>query len=193
MMKLLSFARSAVFVAALVGMMLPLAAAPTAPAAATAPAAHSPPAAHSTPAVTNAAPAPAPPAAANQEIDKETGKPVVTTPSGLKYVDIVVGTGAAVKQGDHVAVKYVGILSDGATFDASGSRPEMGPTFNYEQGVTNLIPGWTEGTSTMKVGGKRKLIIPPQLAFGLQGEGDVVPPNATVIYEIELVAIQNPQ
>ena len=97
------------------------------------------------------------------------------------------------QQGDHVAVKYVGKLLDGTTFDASANHPEMGPTFNYQQGVTDLIPGWTEGTSTMKVGGKRKLIIPPQLGYGLQGAGDAIPPNATLIFEIELVAIQNPQ
>jgi peptidylprolyl isomerase len=149
------------------------------------------------PAATNAAPAkaapapstaPTPAAAANQEIDKDTGKPIVTTPDGLKYVDLVVGTGPAVKQGDHVAVKYVGKLLDGTTFDASANHPEMGPTFNYVQGVTSLIPGWTEGTSTMHVGGKRKLIIPPQLGYGLQGAGDVIPPNATLIFEIELVS-----
>jgi peptidylprolyl isomerase len=112
----------------------------------------------------------------------------MTTPSGLKYVDLVVGTGPAVKTGDHVGVKYVGKLLDGTTFDASANHPEMGPTFNYVQGVTSLIPGWTEGTSTMHVGGKRKLIIPPQLGYGLQGAGDVIPPNATLIFEIELVS-----
>jgi len=139
-------------------------------------------------AATNAAPAATAPAGANVETDKETGKPIVTTPSGLKYVDLVVGNGAAVKQGDHVAVKYVGKLLDGTTFDASANHPEMGPTFDYVQGVTSLIPGWTEGTSTMKVGGKRKLIIPPQLGYGLQGAGGVIPPNATLIFEIELVS-----
>ncbi len=126
------------------------------------------------------------------EIDKDTGKPITTTASGLKYVDLVVGTGAAVKQGDQVAVKYVGKLIDGTTFDASANHPEMGPTFNYQQGVTSLIPGWTEGTSTMKVGGKRKLIIPPQLGYGMQGAGDVIPPNATLIFEIELVSSATP-
>ena len=138
------------------------------------------------------APAATAPAGANVEIDKDTGKPVTTTPSGLKYVDLVVGTGPAVKQGDNVAVKYVGKLVDGTTFDASANHPEMGPTFNYQQGVTSLIPGWTEGTSTMKVGGKRKLIIPPQLGYGLQGAGDAIPPNATLIFEIELVSSSTP-
>jgi peptidylprolyl isomerase len=142
----------------------------------------------------NAAPATNAPAATTApaaDIDKDSGKPIITTPSGLKYVDLVVGTGPQVKQGDNVAVKYVGKLLDGTTFDASANHPQMGPTFNYQQGVTSLIPGWTEGTSTMKVGGKRKLIIPPQLGYGQQGAGDVIPPNATLIFEIELVAIQN--
>jgi len=130
------------------------------------------------------------PAGANVETDKDTGKPIVSTPSGLKYVDLVVGTGAAVKTGDHVSVNYVGKLLDGTKFDASADH---GGTFDYVQGVTSLIAGWTEGTSTMKVGGKRKLIIPPQLGYGMQGAGDAVPPNATLIFEIELVAINNPK
>jgi peptidylprolyl isomerase len=130
------------------------------------------------------------PAGANIEKDKDTGKPIVTTPSGLKYVDLVVGTGAAVKTGDHVSVNYVGKLVDGTKFDASSDH---GGTFDYVQGVTSLIAGWTEGTSTMKVGGKRKLIIPPQLGYGMQGAGDAVPPNATLIFEIELVSINNPK
>jgi peptidylprolyl isomerase len=130
------------------------------------------------------------PVAAKAEIDKETGKPIITTPSGLKYVDIVVGKGPEVKTGDKVSVKYVGKLLDGTTFDASARHPEMGPTFDYVQGVDHLIAGWTEGTSTMKAGGKRKLIIPPQLGYGMQGAGDAVPPNATLIFEIELVAIK---
>jgi peptidylprolyl isomerase len=130
------------------------------------------------------------PAGADVEMDKATGKSIVTTPSGLKYVDLVVGTGAAVKTGDHVSVNYVGKLLDGTKFDASADH---GGTFDYVQGVTSLIAGWTEGTSTMKVGGKRKLIIPPQLGYGMQGAGDAVPPNATLIFEIELVSINNPK
>jgi peptidylprolyl isomerase len=130
------------------------------------------------------------PSGANVETDKDTGKPIVTTSSGLKYVDLVVGKGAAVKTGDHVSVNYLGKLLDGTKFDASADH---GGTFDYVQGVTGLISGWTEGTSTMKVGGKRKLIIPPQLGYGMQGAGDAIPPNATLVFEIELVAINNPK
>ncbi len=126
------------------------------------------------------------PAGADVEKDKDTGKPIVTTPSGLKYVDLVVGTGPAVKNGDHVVVKYVGKLEDGTKFDASADHGDG--TFPYVQGVTSLIPGWTEGTSTMKVGGKRKLIIPPQLGYGTEGAGGVIPPNATLIFEIEVIS-----
>ena len=125
------------------------------------------------------------PAGANIEKDKESGKPIVTTPSGLKYVELAEGKGPAVKTGDHVSVNYVGKLVDGTKFDASADH---GGTFDYVQGVTSLIAGWTEGTSTMKVGGKRKLIIPPQLGYGMQGAGDAVPPNATLIFEIEMVS-----
>jgi peptidylprolyl isomerase len=142
----------------------------------------------SSPASTNASAAvPPAPAGAAIEKDKDSGKPVITTPSGLKYVDLVVGTGAAVKTGDRVSVNYLGKLVDGTKFDASADH---GGPFDYVQGVDHLIAGWTEGTSTMKVGGKRKLIIPPQLGYGMQGAGDAIPPNATLIFEIELVAIK---
>jgi peptidylprolyl isomerase len=120
------------------------------------------------------------------DVDTATGKPIVTTPSGLKYVDITLGTGAAVKTGDHITVTYVGTLLDGTKFDASADHPPG--TFDYVQGVTSLIPGWTEGTSTMKVGGERKLIIPPQLGYGQQGAGDAVPPNATLIFDIKVLS-----
>ena len=130
-------------------------------------------------------PRPRPAGTLQPETDKDTGKPIVTTPSGLKYVDLVVGSGPVVKTGDYVVVKYLGKLADGTKFDASADH---GGTFPYQQGVTSLIPGWTEGTSTMKVGGKRKLIIPPQLGYGAQGVGDVIPPNATLIFEIEMVS-----
>jgi len=124
--------------------------------------------------------------AVSAEIDKETGKPIVTLPSGLKYIDLVVGTGTPLKTGDLVAVKYVATLADGTKFDSSTDHTDG--TFRYVLGVTKLQRGWTEGTSTMNVGGKRKLIIPPQLGFGQQGAGDAIPPNATLIYEIEVIS-----
>ena len=135
---------------------------------------------------TNVPPATNAPVAAGDDLDKDSGKPIVTTPSGLKYVDLVVGTGPAVKPGDRVVVKYLGTLQDGTKFDASADHP--GGTYAYIQNVTSQLTGWTEGTSTMKVGSKRKLIIPPQLGYGQTGQGDVIPPNATLIYEIEIVS-----
>jgi peptidylprolyl isomerase len=120
------------------------------------------------------------------EKDAETGKPIVTTPSGLKYVDLAPGSGPTIKTGDGVTVNYVGKFMDGTVFDASSKH---GGTFDYIQGVTGLISGWTEGTSTMKVGGKRKLIIPPNLGYGADGN-EVIPPNSTLIFEIEVVAIK---
>jgi len=120
------------------------------------------------------------------DIDKATGKPIVTTPSGLKYVDLAPGSGATIKIGDQITVNYVGKFLDGTVFDASSKH---GGTMDYVQGVTSLIPGWTEGTSTMKPGGKRKLIIPPNLAYGLDGN-EVIPPNSTLIFEIEVISVK---
>ena len=127
------------------------------------------------------------PAVASPEKDKDTGKPIITTPSGLKYVDLVVGTGAAVKTGDQIAVNYEGKLIDGTKFDSSYDR---GQPIVFVLGVGQVIKGWDEGLSTMKVGGKRKLIIPSQLGYGMQGQGDVIPANATLIFKVELVAIK---
>jgi peptidylprolyl isomerase len=140
------------------------------------------------PAVTNA-PAASAPAPANVETDKDSGKPIVTTPSGLKYVDLVVGKGDGAKTGDHLLVNYVGKLLDGTKFDSSYDR---GQPYPIELGVSQVIQGWTEGLAGMKVGGKRKLIIPPQLGYGLTGYPDVIPPNATLIFEIEMISINNP-
>lgn len=126
-------------------------------------------------------------ASANVEKDKDTGKPIVTTPSGLKYVDLVEGKGPAAKTGDHLVVNYEGKLLDGKKFDSSYDR---GQPFDLVLGVTQVIQGWTEGLAGMKVGGKRKLIIPPQLGYGMAGAGDVIPPNATLIFTVELVAIK---
>jgi peptidylprolyl isomerase len=138
-----------------------------------------------TSAAADTATAPAPSGAASPEIDADTGKQIITTSSGLKYVDITVGTGAAVKTGDHLAVNYEGKLTDGKKFDSSYDRGEPFPLI---LGVSQVIPGWTEGLATMKVGGVRKLIIPPQLGYGQEGMGDVIPPNATLIFKVEIVS-----
>jgi peptidylprolyl isomerase len=124
---------------------------------------------------------------ASHEIDPETGKPMVSTPSGLKYVDLVEGTGVAVKTGDHLLVNYEGRLLNGAKFDSSYDR---GKPYAFVLGVSFTIPGWTEGFAGMKVGGKRKLIIPPQLGYGQTGGGDVFPPNATLIYTVEIMSVE---
>ncbi len=139
------------------------------------------------PAVVRAADAPAPAGTAANEIDPDSGKPVITTPSGLKYVEIKVGTGPEVKSGDHLSVNYEGKLTNGNKFDSSYDR---GQPFDLVLGETAVIQGWTEGLQGMRVGGIRKLIIPPQLGYGQDGMGDVIPPNATLIFKVEVVAIK---
>lgn len=111
----------------------------------------------------------------------------VKTPSGLSYTDIVVGTGDSPTSGKAVAVHYTGWLTDGTMFDTSRSR---NAAFSFRIGTGQVIPGWDEGIMTMKVGGKRKLIIPPQLAYGSAGAGGVIPPNATLIFEVELISVE---
>lgn len=111
----------------------------------------------------------------------------VTTPSGLKYVDRVVGSGESPKPSQMVVVHYTGTLENGTKFDSSVDR---GQPFTFQIGVGKVIKGWDEGVMTMKVGGKRKLIIPPQLGYGARGAGRVIPPNATLIFEVELLGVQ---
>jgi peptidylprolyl isomerase len=108
----------------------------------------------------------------------------VTTPSGLKYQDLVVGTGAAPVPGKPVKVHYTGWLENGTRFESSH---DTGNPIEFAIGTGQVIPGWDEGVMTMKVGGKRKLTIPPQLAYGAGGAGDKIPPNATLVFEVELV------
>ncbi len=109
---------------------------------------------------------------------------LTTTASGLKYVDLVVGTGASPAPTDQVTVNYTGTLQDGTVFDAS--QMHGGPvTFPLNQ----VIKGWSEGVGSMKVGGTRKLVIPPDLAYGAQGAGNVIPPNATLTFIVELIDI----
>jgi len=135
-----------------------------------------------------------PPAKPAEEAKKEepAGKPaakekIVKLPSGLEYVDIEEGKGAMPKTGQRVSVHYTGWLKDGKKFDSSKDR---GMPFYFEIGRGRVIKGWDEGVATMKVGGKRKLIIPPHLGYGAQGAGGVIPPNATLTFEVELLGVE---
>jgi hypothetical protein len=110
--------------------------------------------------------------------------PEVTTPSGLKYVDLVIGTGQSPKPGQMVTVHYTGTLENGTKFDSSVDR---GQPLTFPIGVGRVIKGWDEGVMTMKIGGKRKLIIPPDLAYGVSGRPPVIPPSATLLFEVELL------
>lgn len=110
-----------------------------------------------------------------------------TTASGLKYVDLKEGTGLSPKKGQNVLVHYTGWLKDGTKFDSSVDRNQP---FPFRVGVGQVIRGWDEGVLSMKVGGKRKLIIPPKLGYGARGAGGVIPPNATLIFEVELLDLR---
>jgi FKBP-type peptidyl-prolyl cis-trans isomerase len=112
---------------------------------------------------------------------------VTTTDSGLQYEDLVVGTGAEAKVGDTVSAHYTGTLEDGTKFDSSLDRNQP---FEFTIGAGQVIKGWDEGVVGMKVGGTRKLTIPPDLAYGDQGAGSIIPPNATLIFEIQLLEIK---
>lgn len=111
----------------------------------------------------------------------------VTTASGLKYVDEVAGTGASPSTGKTVSVHYTGTLADGTKFDSSRDR---GQPFNFKIGVDPVIKGWVEGLMTMKVGGKRKLIIPANLGYGTAGKPPKIPGNATLLFDIELLDVK---
>ena len=115
----------------------------------------------------------------------------VTTASGLKYRDEVVGTGPAPKQGQSVNVHYTGWLDEGGKqgkkFDSSRDR---GQPFSFPLGEGRVIRGWDEGVATMKVGGRRILTIPAELGYGARGAGGVIPPNATLIFDVELLGVR---
>jgi FKBP-type peptidyl-prolyl cis-trans isomerase len=108
-------------------------------------------------------------------------------PKELTITDVVIGTGAEAKPGTTVAVNYVGMLPDGTVFDASANR---GEPIVFELGAGRVIRGWDEGLVGMKVGGKRQLIIPADMAYGNQAVGDIIPANATLLFEVELVGVQ---
>jgi len=142
-----------------------------------------------------AAPAPAAPPA---EAAKPGAEPAPTktapapaktiaTASGLKYQDLLVGKGPSPKPGSHVMVHYTGWLTNGTKFDSSLDRNQP---FAFTLGRGEVIKGWDEGVATMHVGGKRKLTIPPGLGYGSRGAGGVIPPNATLVFEVELLGFQ---
>jgi peptidylprolyl isomerase len=110
-----------------------------------------------------------------------------TTASGLKYIDEVVGTGESPKLRQNVTVHYTGTLENGTKFDSSVDR---GQPYTFRIGAGSVIKGWDEGVMTMKVGGKRKLIIPASLGYGAAGRPPTIPPNATLVFEVELLGVQ---
>jgi len=110
----------------------------------------------------------------------------IKTASGLQIEELVVGTGTAAASGQKVSVHYTGWLTNGTKFDSSKDRNEA---FVFGLGRGQVIRGWDEGVQGMKVGGKRKLTIPPELGYGSRGAGGVIPPNATLVFEVELLGV----
>ena len=113
--------------------------------------------------------------------------PSTTTASGLQIEELTVGSGNAATAGKKVSVHYTGWLTNGTKFDSSKDR---GEPFVFPLGQGHVIKGWDEGVAGMKVGGKRKLTIPPQLGYGARGAGGVIPPNATLVFEVELLDVK---
>ena len=111
---------------------------------------------------------------------------ITTTESGLQIEEIKLGDGDSAAAGQFVSVHYTGWLTDGTKFDSSKDRNEP---FDFPLGQRNVIAGWDEGVQGMRVGGVRKLTIPPQLGYGARGAGGVIPPNATLVFEVELLDI----
>jgi peptidylprolyl isomerase len=108
------------------------------------------------------------------------------TPSGLEYIEKQAGTGKAAQKGQRVSVHYTGRLENGTVFDSSVSR---GKPIEFTLGVGQVIKGWDEGIALMKEGGTASLIIPPDLGYGSRGAGAVIPPNATLLFDVELVKV----
>lgn len=110
----------------------------------------------------------------------------ITTASGLIYEELAIGSGAEASAGQQVTVHYTGWLTNGTKFDSSKDRNDP---FVFGLGQGQVIKGWDEGVTGMKVGGKRKLTIPPQLGYGTRGAGGVIPPGATLVFEVELLGV----
>src|SRR6202011_5185300 len=128
----------------------------------------------------SAAPASSPSSSGNKAAE-------VTMPDGLKFTDDQVGTGTEAQAGKTVSVHYTGWLLDGTKFDSSRDRNQA---FSFPLGRGQVIKGWDEGVAGMKVGGKRTLVIPPDLGYGARGAGGVIPPNATLKFEVELLDVK---
>ncbi len=126
------------------------------------------------------------PFGSSSSTSNQQGTPTTTGNEALQVSDIVVGSGAAVKAGDTLSVNYVGSFTDGSVFDASANH---GGPFNFVLGAGEVIPGWDQGLVGMKVGGTRKLVVPPSLAYGTQGAGNVIPPNTTLVFTIQLLSV----
>ena len=116
-----------------------------------------------------------------------SGVKEVSMPDGLKYQDLTVGNGTLAESGSTVSVHYTGWLTNGTKFDSSVDR---GQPFSFKIDGHQVIAGWDEGVKGMRVGGKRKLTIPPALGYGEQGAGGVIPPNATLVFDVELLNVQ---
>ncbi len=138
------------------------------------------------PVVTPPDPVPAVPEKPAETPTKPESKKMTTTPSGLQYEDITEGSGDSPVKGKVVTVHYTGTLEDGTKFDSSRDRNQP---FKFTIGVGQVIRGWDEGVATMKVGGRRKLVIPASLGYGASGAGGVIPPNATLIFDVELLGV----
>lgn len=112
---------------------------------------------------------------------------IITTESGLQIEEVTLGTGATAEAGQQVIVHYTGWLTDGTKFDSSKDRNDP---FQFGLGQRQVISGWDEGVAGMKIGGTRKLTIPPALGYGARGAGGVIPPNATLVFEVELLDLR---
>ena len=122
-----------------------------------------------------------------QAISGEVAFGLFRTSSGLKYLDLRDGRGPVARKGAVLEVHYTGWLTNGKKFDSSLDRNEP---FSFQLGAGKVIKGWDEGVAGMKVGGKRKLMIPPELGYGARGAGNVIPPNSELVFEVELLRIK---